>query len=134
MTSSWRTVLVVGGGISLTALVVYLVQAPNYRRAQQELREYRHPLHHEASSPPEAIEHAVIVHLGRADREGGKANERSAEIDRLAKSLSAAISTAGTGGLDGKECSKDKCLILMYGSDADRLFNSVEPLVRRHVN
>ncbi len=46
--------------------------------------------------------------------------------------LEAAIAEAGVGEFDGNEFGEGEYVYYMYGSDADRLFASVERLLRSH--
>jgi hypothetical protein len=76
------------------------------------------------------MEHAVIVHIPLTGGTFGSAAERQS-IARLERDLEAAIDQAEAGELDGDEFGEGECVLFMYGPDADRLFGSVEPLLRR---
>lgn len=77
-----------------------------------------------SAPPPDA--HAVIVHF----RYG------STNLDALLKAerqLAAAIDAAGVGQLDGYDVAVDGSngRFFMYGPDADRLYDTVEPVLER---
>ena len=74
--------------------------------------------------PPMVPEHAVIVHFnyGKTDLQ---------PIFDLGDELEAAINNAGVGEFDGNEIARDGSdgSLYMYGPDADRLFESVRPVL-----
>ena len=76
-------------------------------------------------APPPVAEHAVIVHFkyGSTDL---------ARLFALEEKLEAAISDAKAGEFDGDEIAVDGSdgSLWMYGPDADRLFQVIEPILR----
>lgn len=74
--------------------------------------------------PPRVPEHAVIVHFsyGKTDLQ---------PIFDLEDELEAAINNAGVGEFDGNDIAQDGSdgSLYMYGPDADRLFESVRPVL-----
>lgn len=79
---------------------------------------------------PKPVEHAVIVRVPIT-----AANGTEEEIQRLMgleSELESAIVEAGAGEFDGNEVGEGEYVYYMYGSDADRLFASVESLLRGH--
>ena len=81
------------------------------------------------TAPTAKPEHAVIAHLVLSDSQFGTSDERDA-IHALSDELAQAIAAGGTGEFDGDEFGEGRCTLYMYGSDADRLFNSVEAILR----
>jgi hypothetical protein len=75
------------------------------------------------------LNHAVIVRL-RLDDDGFGSGEERDRLFALQDELIAAIEAAGAGELDGDEFGEGECVLYMYGSDADRLFATVAPLLR----
>lgn len=73
------------------------------------------------------MEHAVIAHLPLT--EGSFGSEREAVAD-LADMLHRAIDEHGVGEFDGEELGGGRCVLYMYGLDADRLFGVVEPILK----
>jgi len=75
------------------------------------------------------MEHAVIAHLPL--REGSFGSEREcAEIGDLAARLHQAIDHHRVGEFDGDEFGGGRCLLFMYGPDADRLFGVIAPILK----
>ena len=74
------------------------------------------------------MDHAVLVHLPLSDDEFGTEAEREA-IFALTDRMESAIADAGAGEFDGNEFGGGECVLFMYGPDADRLFNAVQPLL-----
>ena len=75
------------------------------------------------------MEQAVIVHLRFQEDSFGSPKERDA-ISDLEDQLEQAIGTASVGEFDGDEFGGGRCVLYMYGPDADRLFATVEPILR----
>lgn len=75
------------------------------------------------------MEQAVIVHLPLEEDPFGSAREREA-VATLADALEGAIDEQGVGEFDGEEFGGGRCVIYMYGPDADRLFATVEPILK----
>ncbi|GAA3010735.1 hypothetical protein [Actinokineospora diospyrosa] len=73
---------------------------------------------------------AVFVTLKLAGGHFGSDDERKV-IRALEHDISAAIDAAGTGEYDGDEFGGGEVVLYMYGPDADALFATVEPLLRR---
>ena len=79
-----------------------------------------------ASAPPEPrLEQAVIVHFNYGSTD-------LTQLFELEGKLAQALSAAGVGEYDGNEISADGSddTLYMYGPDADRLFQTVEPLLK----
>ncbi|BAM89623.1 conserved hypothetical protein [Bradyrhizobium oligotrophicum S58] len=75
------------------------------------------------------MEHAVIAHIPL--REGSFGSEREcAEIADLAARLQQAIDHQGVGEFDGDEFGGGRCVLYMYGPDADRLFGVIAPILK----
>jgi hypothetical protein len=72
------------------------------------------------------MEHAVIVHL-KLDSEFGEPEERKSLL-ALEEKIERAITVASVGEFDGDEFGGRECVLLMYGPDADGLYQAVEPL------
>jgi hypothetical protein len=75
------------------------------------------------------MEQAVLVHLQLIDHPFGSDRERTAIFD-LEDLLRDAIAEHGVGLFDGEEFGGGRCILFMYGPDADRLFAAVEPILR----
>jgi hypothetical protein len=75
------------------------------------------------------MEQAVIVCLQLDNASFGSTTKREA-LSVLQERLAGAIVEAGAGEFDGDEIGKGECLLFMYGPDADRLFNIIEPLLK----
>lgn len=75
------------------------------------------------------MEHAVITHLPLLEDPFGSEREREIIAD-LAGELQHAINDHGVGEFDGEEFGGGRCVLYMYGPDADRLFGVVEPILR----
>jgi len=75
-------------------------------------------------------EHALLVHLKLQHGEFGSTEEREA-IHEFEDELSDAIADAGVGEFDGDDFGKGESILYMYGPDADKLFDVVQPLLQR---
>jgi hypothetical protein len=75
------------------------------------------------------LEQAVIVHLRLRDGRFGSPGEREA-VSVLEGQLERAIESASAGEFDGDEFGDGKCILFMYGPDADRLFNAIEATLK----
>ena len=128
MKTHWR-MAVVAAGLVLGIGLAYAVKSPDYRRAKALVEDAHHPLRHEAVTSAATSEQAVIVRVPLGERGVGTLEEHAA-IDALANTLKIALSGSGAGGFDGKECGRGVCLLLMYGTDANKVFGSVEPILR----
>ncbi len=77
-----------------------------------------------------ALEHAVIVHLRLSDDGFGSSEERET-LFALQDQMAQAADAAAAGEFDGDLFGQGECVLYMYGPDADRLFASIRPLLRR---
>ena len=75
-------------------------------------------------------EHAVLIHLKLQHGEFGSTEEREA-IHELEDELSDAIEDAGVGKFDRDDFGKGESILYMHGPDADRLFDVIQPLLKR---
>jgi hypothetical protein len=75
------------------------------------------------------MEQAVIAYLPLTDDHFGSEPEREIIAD-LAGMLHQAIEDQGVGEFDGEESGGGRCVLYMYGPDADRLFGVVEPILK----
>jgi hypothetical protein len=75
------------------------------------------------------MEQAVLVYLRLIDHPFGSDRERAAIFD-LEDMLRGAIDDQGAGLFDGEEFGGGRCVLFMYGPDADRLFAVVEPILK----
>jgi hypothetical protein len=75
------------------------------------------------------VEQAVIVHLRLSDGRFGS-SEEGESLYALEDQLKRAIEDASAGEFDGDEFGEGECVLFMYGPDADRLFEAVEPLLK----
>jgi hypothetical protein len=75
------------------------------------------------------MEQAVIAHLPLTGEPFGSEHEREAIAD-LADILHRAIDDHGVGEFDGEEFGGGRCVLYMYGPDADRLFGVVGPILK----
>lgn len=75
------------------------------------------------------MEQAVIVYLLLNDGQFGTSQER-ASILALENRLEQAVGNASVGEFDGDEFGEGKCVLYMYGPDAERLFVVIEPVLK----
>ncbi|MCB9844685.1 MAG: hypothetical protein H6811_01680 [Phycisphaeraceae bacterium] len=75
-----------------------------------------------------AAEHAVLLHVRMAEASPSKAEREL--VFGLEDRLASAIDAAGAGEFDGDEWGEGEAVLYMYGPDADRLWASIEGLVR----
>ncbi len=75
------------------------------------------------------MEHAVIAHLRLTEDKFGSERERAA-VAALADDLMHAIGEKQAGEFDGEEFGDGRCVLYMYGPDADQLFETVEPIIK----
>jgi hypothetical protein len=75
-------------------------------------------------------EHAVIVHLslGGNDFEAEAARD---DVRALEREIEAVLDAHDLGELDGDEFGGGEAILYLYGTDADSLFGSIEPLLVR---
>jgi hypothetical protein len=85
-----------------------------------------------SKSPHTAVaaeEQAVIVKLKLASGPKGKEDELN-RIAKLEDELAHAIEKSSSGDLDGDEFGDGFCTIYLYGPSAERLFASVQPMLK----
>jgi hypothetical protein len=75
------------------------------------------------------MEHAVTVHLRLTGGPFGSPEEDDA-VAALGDELERAVEAASAGEFDGEEVGEHKCVLFMYGPDADRLFTAIEPVLK----
>ncbi|WP_246811386.1 hypothetical protein [Mesorhizobium sp. AA22] len=75
------------------------------------------------------MEQAVIVYLLLNDGQFGTSKER-ASIFALEDRLEQVVGNASVGEFDGDEFGDGKCILYMYGPDAERLFFVIEPVLK----
>jgi hypothetical protein len=75
------------------------------------------------------LEHAVIAHLRLTEDKFGSERERAA-VAALTDDLMHAIDEKQAGEFDGEEFGDGRCVLYMYGPDADQLFETVEPIIK----
>ena len=80
-------------------------------------------------APAALPDQAVIVHVPLSDGANGT-REEFAHLTALEEEMQEAIAEAGAGELDGNEFGQGDFTYFMYGTDADRLFSIVEPILR----
>jgi hypothetical protein len=76
------------------------------------------------------MEHAVIIHL-KLDDDGFGSDEKRESINELQDELADAIDEAETGEFDGDEFGEGECVLFMYGPDADVLFDTIKPILKK---
>jgi hypothetical protein len=72
---------------------------------------------------------AVFAHFQLSEEPFGSEHECEAIAD-LAILLLQTIADHGVGEFDGEESGEGRCVLFMYGPDADRLFAVVEPILK----
>jgi hypothetical protein len=75
------------------------------------------------------LEQAVIVYLLLNDGQFGTLQERES-IHALEDRLEQVVGNASVGEFDGDEFGEGKCILYMYGPDAERLFVVIEPVLK----
>jgi hypothetical protein len=70
---------------------------------------------------------AVLIVLDDAEME--KMADEKCNLSTLEDMLMERLDSADTGTLDGSECGPEGTTILLYGSDCEKLFASVEPVL-----
>jgi hypothetical protein len=75
------------------------------------------------------MEHAVIAHIPMIEDTLRSAREREAVI-ALAEQLERVIDEQQIGEFDGEEFGDSRCVLYMYGPDADLLFEAIEPVLK----
>jgi hypothetical protein len=74
-------------------------------------------------------DHCVKVILKLSDGDMGSSEERDA-IHELSDTLQTAIEENEAGEFDGDEFGGGECVLYMYGTDADRLFEAIRPALK----
>ncbi len=110
--------------IFASALVLWVLFGDQFWRWRQKLRDARNI---KKLSPHEQ---AVIVHLRRT----GLPEEiyEKYDISTLQDQLREAIVRQEVGEFDGNEIGPEEATLYMYGADAERLFEVVEPVLRAY--
>ena len=75
------------------------------------------------------MEHAVIVHLPLDGDHFGSSSEREG-LFAMQEQMACAIREAGVGEFDGDEFGECECVLFIYGPNADRLFDVVQPFLK----
>ena len=75
------------------------------------------------------LEHAVIIHLPLHEDDFGSERERAA-VAVLINNLEQIVHETQVGEFDGEELGDGRCVLYLYGPDADILFQVVEPLLK----
>lgn len=83
----------------------------------------------EAEHGEEEPTHAVLVHIVLSDNDVGTHDERQ-EIFALGRALEVAVEEANLGEYDGEEFTDGRCILFMYGLDANELYATIEPTLR----
>lgn len=78
-------------------------------------------------------EHCVQIVLKLSDDKYGASQERDT-IYEFEDALEKAIEAAKAGEFDGNEFGGGTCTLFMYGPDADKLFNSIRPVIEAHAS
>jgi hypothetical protein len=95
------------------------------------MRLWRQPKRNtQVGSKSGGFEQAVVVYVKLSGGAQGSKEERDA-IHRMTDRLSEAIMIKGVGEFDGDEFGGFEGVLFMYGSDADRLFEAIFPLLRQ---
>jgi hypothetical protein len=81
-------------------------------------------------TPAASPNQAVIIHVPLSDGANGT-REEFVHLTALEEKMEEAITEVGAGELDGNEFGQGDFTYFMYGTDADRLFSVVEPILRR---
>jgi len=76
-------------------------------------------------------EHCVKLYLKLSDTNYGTTAERE-KIMEFEDALGDAIAAAHAGEFDGNDFGKGECILYMYGSDADKLFEAIQPVINAH--
>jgi hypothetical protein len=75
------------------------------------------------------VEHAVIACLKITEDQLDLRREYDA-VDKLTDEIARVIDENEVGEFDGEEVGGGLCVLYMYGPDADRLFEVVEPVLK----
>jgi hypothetical protein len=81
-------------------------------------------------APVAQLEQAVLVHLNGTDLPQSVYDNN--DVITLEDKLTASLDSTGIGELDGNEVSQTGAVIYLYGSDAERLFTKIEPVLRSY--
>lgn len=71
----------------------------------------------------------MIVYLLLSDGQFGAPQERQ-WVQALENRLQQVVSDAGVGEFDGDEFGEGKCILYLYGPDAEKLFHVIEPVLK----
>ncbi|MFD7706766.1 hypothetical protein [Streptomyces sp. NPDC059786] len=74
-------------------------------------------------------EQAVVAHLRLAGEQFGDADQRKL-VYEAQRAMAAATEEADVGEVDGNEFGGGEAVVYAYGSDADALFEVMEPILR----
>lgn len=73
---------------------------------------------------------SVLVRLALEDSQFGTTAERQ-RIHRFTDKLAEALSASGVGDYDGDEFGEGECVLFMYGPDADAMYRTIDPILRK---
>lgn len=79
----------------------------------------------------QTTEHAVLVRIKLSDDGFGTSAERRT-LQSIADEIERAVKTSKAGEYDGDEFGGGECTLFLYGSDADKLFDVIAPVLRSH--
>ncbi len=74
-------------------------------------------------------DHCVKLYLKLSDTTYGTTAERE-KIMEFEDALGDAIDAAHAGEFDGNDFGKGECILYMYGSNADTLFEAIQPVIK----
>lgn len=120
--TSQRVVAVAVILVSGLVMVVMFAWLANDRKSAQQAAVPR-------AQSGNAPDQGVLVHLRLSDSKFGSEADLAA-IHRLEYELQTAIDRARVGEFDGNEIGEGKCVLYMYGPDADKLFTAIESVLR----
>jgi hypothetical protein len=72
---------------------------------------------------PQVVEHAVSIHVSSLADDIG--------LDQIEDPIIDAIARSGSGRFDGNQIGPDGAVLYLYGPDADTLWATIDPAVRR---
>ena len=90
-----------------------------------------------AGTSARPLEHCVTIHLDLSEATPYGTHEERDAVHRLSDRLADAIAIHAAGEFDDDEFGDGKCVLYMYGPDANRLFEAIAPALkdqRRFVN
>ena len=74
------------------------------------------------------MEHAVLIHLPLKCQFGTDGEKE--EVQNLEEELASVVEAPSVGEFDGNEFGASKCVLFLYGTNADRLFKAIEPVLK----